>query len=409
MSNKYALIIGNNEYQDANLAKLTAPIEDVNDLVDILRNPDIGGFDEVIQIENEAAANAQRQIARFFAKRKREDLLLMYFSGHSVLNEQGHLYLAFKDTEHDLLSGTAIPTRFITQEMDLCRSQRQVLVLDCCHSGAYSKGAKSALGTRVGVASAFEGNGYGRVILTASDSTQYAWEGDQFFGEATNSLFTHFLIEGLQSGEADLDQDGWVSLDELYDYVYGRVVEETPRQTPGKWSYRRNGNILIAKNPNPKDNLATLPPGLEQAISNPLVSVREAIVKDLESLLHSTNKGVSIAALRALERLVEDDSRKISKMAKSALASFGNPNPKAVPISKPIEDPPPIEPPLPKEEGSLPCGRASTGGEGRNTKGIKGETEVQASAQADDHDRQTLSRGRLATQKRSQGGSSNHL
>ena len=131
--------------------------------------------------------------------RQRDDLLLLYFSGHGVKDEQGHLYLALRDTESGLLAGTAIETAFITARMDRSFSKRQVLVLDCCHSGAFANGAKAAQGVSVGTAEAFEGTGLGRVILTATDSTQYAWEGDQIIGDAQNSLFTHFLIDGLKN------------------------------------------------------------------------------------------------------------------------------------------------------------------------------------------------------------------
>lgn len=249
MNTKHALVIGNSDYQDAKLAKLTAPVEDVHGLVEVLRDPTICGFDEVTLLTNENSASALRTIAKFFTKKNRNDLLFLYFSGHGVLDSHGHLYLAFKDTEYELLSGTAVAANFITQEMDRCRSQRQVLIFDCCHSGAFSKGAKSALGARVGIASAFEGNGYGRIVLTASDSTQFAWEGNQLIGEGEKSLFTHYLIEGLRTGKADLNTDGNISLDELYDYVYQRILQHTPNQTPGKWSYKTEEGLLIARNP----------------------------------------------------------------------------------------------------------------------------------------------------------------
>jgi hypothetical protein len=133
--------------------------------------------------------------------------------------------------------------------MDHSRSRRQVLILDCCHSGAFARGSKGVTGASVGTATAFEGKGYGRVVLTASDATQYAWEGDQVIGEADNSVFTHYLIEGMQTGKADADGDGKITVDELYDYVYAQVVKQTPRQTPGKWSYREQGEIIIARAP----------------------------------------------------------------------------------------------------------------------------------------------------------------
>ena len=200
MGRKLALIIGNSEYDDTSLARLITPSEDVNDLAALLKSPDSGGFDEVIALVNEPATTLRRSIAKLFAQKSPDDLLLLYFSGHGVLDDQGHLYLAVKDTERDLLSGTAIPASFITGEMDRSRSKRQVLIFDCCHSGAFARGSKGVVGASVGTGSAFEGTGYGRVVLTATDATQYAWEGDQVIGQADNSVFTHFMIHGLQTG-----------------------------------------------------------------------------------------------------------------------------------------------------------------------------------------------------------------
>jgi uncharacterized caspase-like protein len=320
MGRKVALVIGNSEYDDASLARLITPSEDVNDLASLLKSPDIGGFDEVLTLVNEAATNVRKAVARLFKEKSPDDLVLLYFSGHGVLDDQGHLYLAVKDTERDLLSGTAIPANFITGEMDRSRSKRQVLIFDCCHSGAFARGSKGVVGASVGTASVFEGTGYGRVVLTATDATQYAWEGDKIIGQADNSVFTHFMIQGLQTGEADQDHDGRITLDELYDYVYAQVVATTPRQTPGKWSFKQQGEMVIAKNPHPPVvKVAELPIELKQAAESPFASVREGAVRELDRLLRSSNAGLALAAQEALMHLVEDDSRRVSVAASDCL------------------------------------------------------------------------------------------
>ena len=256
MGRKFALIIGNSQYQDPRLAQLVTPQEDVNDLAAILRASDIGGFDEVKTLVNESDANIRLSLEDFFADKLPDDLLVIYFSGHGVRDEQGLLYLAVNNTRANRLRATAIPSEFITKEMDRSRSKRQVLILDCCHSGAFAQGSKAVTGESAGTGPAFEGLGYGRVILTATDATQYAWEGDKVIGQADRSVFTHYLIEGLRTGEADANHDGAITLDEIYDYVYERVVEATPRQTPGKWSYKQQGDIVIAHNPHPTTKAA---------------------------------------------------------------------------------------------------------------------------------------------------------
>ncbi|MDY6877563.1 MAG: caspase family protein [Chloroflexota bacterium] len=335
MSDRLALIIANSKYNDPKLARLVTPSRDAAALAKVLRDPAIGGF-EVIILVNKTVQVVRQEIARLYQRKKKDDLLLLYFSGHGVRDDRGDLYLAVKNSKHELLSATAIPAAFITAAMDRSRSQRQALILDCCHSGAFAHGTKGALGASVGTAAAFEGTGYGRVVLTATDSTEYAWEGDQVIGKPENSVFTHYLIQGLRTGEADADADGEITLDELYDYVYERVVNETPKQTPGKWTYRQQGGIVIARNPHPVVKPAELPLELQQAVESRLAGVRTGAVSELEQLLHSSDKGLALAARKALMQLVKDDSRQVSAAAASVL----NTCPLAVP-TKPKPEPHP--------------------------------------------------------------------
>jgi uncharacterized caspase-like protein len=321
MAGKFALIVGNSRYNDDSLGRLKAPEIDVHELESVLKSPEVGHFDEVATLLNQDCASVRRAIARFYDQRQRDDLLLLYFSGHGVKDEQGHLYLALRDTESRLLAGSAIETAFITERMDRSFSKRQVLVLDCCHSGAFARGAKAAQGVSVGTAEAFEGTGLGRVVLTATDSTQYAWEGDQILGDAQNSLFTHFLIDGLKTGAADRDNDGVVTVDELYDYVREQVVTTTPRQTPHKWSYLQQGDIVVAQNPFAKRPV--LPAEIEEAIGSKLSGLRLEAVGHLESLLHGHQAGRAHAALAALKTLSLDDSRKVANAAAQALKTHG--------------------------------------------------------------------------------------
>ena len=319
MSGKFALIIGNSRYDDASLGRLKAPDIDVYELESVLKSPEVGRFDEVATLLDQDCASVRKAIARFYDQRQRDDLLLLYFSGHGVKDEQGHLYLALRDTESGLLAGSAIETAFISGRMDRSFSKRQVVVLDCCHSGAFAHGAKGAQGASVGTAEAFEGTGLGRVVLTATDSTQYAWEGDQIIGDAPNSLFTHFLIEGLKTGAADRDADGVVTVDELYDYVREQVVTTTPKQTPHKWSYLQRGDIVIAQNP--FATRSVLPSEIEDAINSKLSGLRLEAVGHLEALLHGHDAGRARAALEALKALSLDDSRKVANAAAHAIAT----------------------------------------------------------------------------------------
>src|SRR5579862_1830991 len=99
---KLALLVGNSEYGDATFTKLNVPEADVGSLARLLSDPDVGGFDDVKTLINESCDNIRRATARFYWDKGRDDLLVFYFSGHGVRDDEGRLYLALKDTELDL-------------------------------------------------------------------------------------------------------------------------------------------------------------------------------------------------------------------------------------------------------------------------------------------------------------------
>jgi parallel beta-helix repeat protein len=130
--------------------------------------------------------------------------------------------------------------------MDNCASKRQLLILDCCHSGAFRRGiTKATVGQPVETSQRFAGEG--RIVLAASDATQYAYDGDDLEGAGKPSLFTRYLIEGLASGAADADRNGEITVDELYLYAHDRVSADQPDQTPIKSNYNQRGAFVIAQ------------------------------------------------------------------------------------------------------------------------------------------------------------------
>lgn len=320
MSGKYALIIGNMEYTDSGLAQLTAPGKDTEDFARVLESPDICAFEDVKVLLNQSESVVSEAIDEFFDQKRPDDLLILYFSGHGVRDELGALYLAVKNTNRFRLRSTAIKSDFIREAMDQSRSKRQVLILDCCNSGAFAQGTKAATGVSIGTAPAFEA-GYGRIILTASDSTQFAWEGDRVIGETANSLFTHFLVEGLK-GEADIDGDGHITVDELYDYAYEKVRLATPKQTPSKFSSKQQGEIILRKSIPIEDiKPASLPSEIIDEIEDTRPYVREAAVQKLERLLRGRNIGLVRSATEALEKIAADENttRRVAEAATQAL------------------------------------------------------------------------------------------
>ena len=60
------------------------------------------------------------------------------------------------------------------------------------------------------------------------------------------SVFTAGLVEGLRTGDADAGGDGYVSVDEAYDYAYNYVQSSGASQTPQRWIYGGEGAMVLA-------------------------------------------------------------------------------------------------------------------------------------------------------------------
>ncbi len=246
---RFALIIATYQYDDTDLGQLVSPAHDAEALSQVLKDPVIGDFDVKVLL-NKPSYDVKLEIETFFSDRKREELLLLYFTGHGIKDEDGKLYFATKDTKRKFIRATAVEANFVNDVMQRSRSRRQVLLLDCCYSGAFARGMVGKADRDIGTKERFSGSG--RVVLTASDSMQYAFEGDQVKGKGVPSVFTNSLIHGLKYGEADRDGDGQISLDELYDYIRDRAIDKMPEQIPMKWNFGVQGHsIIIARNPNP--------------------------------------------------------------------------------------------------------------------------------------------------------------
>ena len=243
---RLALVIASSHFTDKTLQQLVTPGEDAAALTGVLADPAIGNF-EVKELIDRPSHEVRREIEVFFCNRKRDDLLLLYFSGHGIKSDDGRLYLATIDTERALPLATTVPANFVNETMAASQSRRQVLILDCCHSGAFAAGMVAKGEASVDIRERFEGQG--RVVLTASNALQYAFEGEKVIGEGCRSVFTRHMVRGLETGEADLDGDGRIALAELYDYVFARVVDETPKQRPGMWAFKVEGDLLLARSP----------------------------------------------------------------------------------------------------------------------------------------------------------------
>jgi formylglycine-generating enzyme required for sulfatase activity len=231
MASKHALLIGVSTYGEGLTAIPSARL-DVAALAEVLRDPQLGGFpsEQVVVLQDPQRTPMERAVAELFANRAADDLLLLYFSGHGFRDDQRQLLLSCSESTKSKQGKpepySTVKARDVQAYMRASQSQRQLLILDCCFSGAFAEG----MGAKDDGAIDLEGfGGKGKAVLTSSASieTSSAPEaGDDL------SMYTRFFVEGIRTGAADLQQRGFVDAKDLHLYVESRLQELAPAMSP---------------------------------------------------------------------------------------------------------------------------------------------------------------------------------
>jgi hypothetical protein len=324
---RLALVVAVDRYQNPALRQLASPAADADALAGVLGDPDLGGF--TVQVaRNESAARICERVEGLLADNPAE-LALLHFSCHGLKDDHGELYLAAANTTPNRLASTAVDAAWVSRLIRRSRARQVVLLLDCCYGGAFERGAMVRSGGAVDVGDRFgqgdPGGGRGRVVITSSTAVEYAFEGEALAEPAAPgrgrgpSVFTAALVEGIGTGAADRDQDGLVSVAELYEHVYERVRGQAPSQTPSKWEFGVQGGLYVARNPHRRITPSALPPHVLDLVRHPMPGGRVGAVDELGQLAAGADLPLAAAARGALERLADDDSRRVSQAAARAL------------------------------------------------------------------------------------------
>ncbi|MFB2878287.1 caspase, EACC1-associated type [Floridanema aerugineum] len=248
---KFALLIGVGQY-GTGLKPLSAPPKDVEAIKNVLENPDIGGFDNVQTLIDPSHSEMRTNIELWLRERKSDDLVVLFFSGHGIKDTKRELYFAARNTQllnqDQLLTTTAVRAKEVHEHIQACKAKQLVLILDCCYSGAF--GDTVGKGDD-GLIDLSEMETTGRVVLTSSSTIEISLEekGQEL------STYTHYLVQAISNGIADQkeyegNEDGWISVDELHQYVCREMKKARSRMTPKIISLKDEGHrIKLTKAP----------------------------------------------------------------------------------------------------------------------------------------------------------------
>ncbi len=192
---RVALVIGNGNYLQTGLPKLTNPTHDAEDVARALRG---FGF-EVLEKKDLTLEGMNQAIAEFGSKIGGSEAALFYYAGHGIqVKNQNYLIPVNATIESEAsVPYQGVSLNQVLDEMDNGKSGANIVMLDACRNNPIS--GKFRSGHSRGLAS--PGNTpKGTVIVYATDPGNVAAD-----GEGRNGLFTAGLLTAFKGKDLSLD------------------------------------------------------------------------------------------------------------------------------------------------------------------------------------------------------------
>ncbi len=239
--NRYALIVGINSYQSKQIPDLAFAVSDANSISESLLSAGICQISKEncsLLLEHQATRAAIiDSLDQLHKKLRNDDIFLFYFAGHgySERSDNGDpddkliKYIVPSDADPKNIDSTAIDFGFLAERLHRIRAAQQIMLFDCCHSGAaggrtFQRG-RATVYKNVGreYLAKLTGAAAGKIVMTACTGGEVAQED----AELGHGLFTYHILEGL-SGAADFKNDNFIDVEELWMYVQQKMLANEP-------------------------------------------------------------------------------------------------------------------------------------------------------------------------------------
>ncbi|MET7695693.1 hypothetical protein ABZT06_48880 [Streptomyces sp. NPDC005483] len=158
--------------------------------------------------------------------------MLVYYTGHGLLDEDGLLHLALSSTDPGHVGFTGVPADLVKRYLGRARARLRVLVLDCCFSGravAAMTESGSLLSAQLDVS--------GTYTLTSTTATapSHAPPGQR------HTAFTAALLDALNQPEP-------LTLDDIHQHI-DTVLQGMGLPRPQRRSVNAAGDLALVRGP----------------------------------------------------------------------------------------------------------------------------------------------------------------
>ncbi|MBR5710936.1 MAG: SUMF1/EgtB/PvdO family nonheme iron enzyme [Thermoguttaceae bacterium] len=234
---RYALLIGINKYKDPKISPLASCVKDMTDLKDVLVKYAKFKPDNITLMTDDStgslfptAENIRKCIVALKNSIPKDALLIIAFSCHGVMIDMQDgtpvkSYLCVQNTGFTDID-SYIDGEWLFRTIEQCPAEKKLLFCDACRSLSTKEQLAAISGTTSG--------GKSIRIVSMETPSKTAWnynyifmsscsEGQVSIDSGINGLFTAFLLEGIRTGGAAL-QDGDLTAFSWFDYASKKTI-----------------------------------------------------------------------------------------------------------------------------------------------------------------------------------------
>lgn len=270
--NLYIYAIGVSEFESTE-RNLKFATKDANDLIQQFQSSNY--FGNVISktvFNTDATKENIIATAKFLKEAQTDDQIMIYVSSHGLLSDDLNYFLATHDVDFEDPTQKGLAYGQINKMLDGIDCRNRLIMIDACHSGEVdkeeavektnvknsnvkitTKGSTTVIRPKVGLKNSFSymkalfsdvSKGTGATVISAAGGYEFALESDDW----NNGVFTYAILNGLKSGDADINNDGNISVLELKKYVTTEVIRLTDgKQHPTTRSENTINNFQLYK------------------------------------------------------------------------------------------------------------------------------------------------------------------
>ena len=249
-----ALVIGISKYREESIPEVRYARRDAETMASYLQA--VSGIPrskiKVLADQGATLSDLTAYVEEWLPRQVSEETtVLIYYAGHGTPNiAAGKAFLVPYDGHPDF-STKLYPLDRLYDSLDRLPTKDVLVLLDSCFSGASGRSVlpKGARPVGISIESQKVSSKKLAVISAASGS-----EISSDYDKERHGLFTYFVLKGMR-GEADVDDNGVVDLEELYRFVKKKVPsvaseemnrDQTPTLQPALEQLGRLGKVRVS-------------------------------------------------------------------------------------------------------------------------------------------------------------------